>query len=197
MKNIPEVKLIVGLGNPGRDYENTRHNIGFQVVNKIAADVSANWKKWAGIAETAAIGQEHPVILLKPQEYMNNSGLAVRNILDYYHIKTHQILVVFDDFSIPLGTLRLRRSGSAGGHNGLSSIIEHIKTSDFPRLRLGIGPLPAHFDPANFVLAAFNRSEQEDVKLMIERAVETIDKIQNIGFDKTISQISNKAAKKQ
>jgi PTH1 family peptidyl-tRNA hydrolase len=126
---------------------------------------------------------------------MNNSGLAVRNLCDYYRISSQEILVVVDDFAIPLGALRLRERGSAGGHNGLSSIIEHLGTSDFPRLRLGIGPVPPRMDPADYVLGQVRNEEKETVRRMIEEAARTVENALASGLAKAVSQINKQVSK--
>jgi PTH1 family peptidyl-tRNA hydrolase len=182
---MSEIKLIVGLGNPGGQYALTRHNVGFQTVDLLAEDRNAGWKNWGNCAEIAALGVGR--VLVKPQTYMNNSGIAVRQLVDYYRLSVQEVLVVYDDFALPLGTLRLRKSGSAGGHNGLSSIINHLKTSDIPRLRLGIGPLPPHVSTPDFVLSRFSGEDLPSVGEMLRNAVETVDRVWNVGFEKAVS----------
>ena len=188
---MPGIKLIVGLGNPGRDYEHTRHNIGFETLDLLAEKQKAGWRKWSGCASVASPGEWQPLLLAKPQQCMNNSGEAVRRLMDYYHIGSRDILVVLDDFSLPLGTIRLRLSGSSGGHNGLASIIEHIHASDFPRLRLGIGPVPPGSDPADFVLSRFTRAEDAAVAEMTAEAVRVIECAISDGLEKAASRISS------
>lgn len=155
--------VIIGLGNPGKAYERTRHNAGFQALDELARVYgTGEWKtlsKFAGEGMEARIGVV-PVLLLKPHTYMNLSGETVRSVVDFYKLKSdQQLLVVCDDLDLPLGTPRLRRSGSAGTHNGLKSIVEHIGPS-FPRLRLGIGPKPDAVDLASWVVSAFSTEER-------------------------------------
>lgn len=183
-----EIKLIVGLGNPGRKYEKTRHNVGFQTLDRLAEKWQTSWKNWKDLAKIS-VRRESRVILAKPQIYMNNSGEAVKELLDYHKMKLENLLVVVDDFSIPLGSLRLRKSGSAGGHNGLASIIEHAGSSDFSRLRIGIGPLDKGVDPVSFVLSEFLRPEVQQIDKMIDKSVETIDEIYRQGWEKAVSQL--------
>ena len=133
------MKLIVGLGNPGREYVHTRHNAGFEVMDAIADHVSADisQKKFKALIDKVRIGNES-VLLMKPQTYMNNSGEAVRAAMDFYHLTPQDLLVIYDDMDMPVGRLRLRQKGSAGGHNGIKSIIAHIHTQEFDRIRVGI-----------------------------------------------------------
>lgn len=156
--------VIVGLGNPGKAYERTRHNAGFHALDELAkAYGTGDWKetsKFAGEACEARIGVV-PVLLLKPHTFMNLSGEAVRKVVDFYKLDPAQnLLVLCDDIDLPLGTPRLRRSGSAGTHNGLKSIIEHVGEG-FPRLRLGIGSKPEKADLANWVTSAFSEDERK------------------------------------
>lgn len=155
---------IVGLGNPGKAYERTRHNAGFHALDRLAeAYGTGSWKsqpKFSSDVLEARIGIA-PVLLLKPQTFMNLSGEAVRKIVDFYKLNPAQnLLVICDDIDLPLATPRLRRSGSAGTHNGLKSIIEHVGQG-FPRLRLGIGPKPEKVDLANWVVSAFSEEERK------------------------------------
>jgi PTH1 family peptidyl-tRNA hydrolase len=180
-----EIKLIVGLGNPDARYKNTRHNIGFDVIEQVAHDAPALWGETKLGAKALAASLPGGQKLLKPLEYMNNSGLAVRAMADYYRIAPAEILVIVDDFSLLLGVLRLRPSGSAGGHNGLKSIIEHLGTNEFPRLRCGIGPVPPGWDPADFVLSKFTAEESTAVEDMIKRAcAAALDTLRD-GLEKT------------
>jgi PTH1 family peptidyl-tRNA hydrolase len=184
------IKLIVGLGNPGKKYERTRHNAGFRVVDLLAEQAQLSWRKWSEAAETAA--RPDGVLLAKPQSYMNNSGFAVQEIARFHKFEPGEILVVVDDFSIPLGALRLRTGGSAGGHNGLASIISHLATTAFPRLRLGIGPLPEHSNSPDFVLSPFPPEEERKVKSMAEEAAGIIDVLVSQGWDKAASKLAAK-----
>ena len=156
--------VIVGLGNPGKAYEKTRHNAGFHALDELAKHYgTGDWKqapKFGGETLEARVGIV-PVLLLKPHTFMNLSGEAVRKVVDFYKLDPAQnVLVVCDDIDLPLGTPRLRKSGSAGTHNGLKSIIEHVGEG-FPRLRLGIGPKPEKVDLANWVVSAFSEEERK------------------------------------
>ncbi|RKX21056.1 MAG: aminoacyl-tRNA hydrolase [Candidatus Zixiibacteriota bacterium] len=170
-------KLIVGLGNIGRKYKNSRHNIGFDVVDCVAEKLSTKFCIRHNLFDVAEINIDNHlvVVLAKPTTYMNLSGLAVKALLQEYNFDISQLLIVVDDFNLPLGKIRIRKSGSDGGHNGLSSIIEELETENFPRLRLGIGPLPENIEVTDFVLGQFKESEKEEVK-----------KIINVGTEATI-----------
>jgi PTH1 family peptidyl-tRNA hydrolase len=139
---MQKIRLVAGLGNPEIKYETTRHNIGFRVVDGLAQGRKLVWKNWLYQIDICSIDIDGMVFFGKPRKYMNNSGQAIKEFSDYYKITPQEILVVVDDFSIEFGATRLRKSGSDGGHNGLKSIIEFLGTQDFPRLRLGIGPVP-------------------------------------------------------
>jgi PTH1 family peptidyl-tRNA hydrolase len=158
------MKIVAGLGNPGAKYQNSRHNVGFDVVDQIAkTNFAEGWKTaFDSLAAECTIDGER-VLLLKPQTYMNRSGLAVRKAVDFYKTPLADVLVVCDDFSLPLGRLRFRASGSAGGQNGLKDVIHHLGTDEVVRLRLGIDQPPANVDPADFVLSAFRPAERECV----------------------------------
>ncbi|MCB4792807.1 MAG: aminoacyl-tRNA hydrolase [Elusimicrobia bacterium] len=187
---MADIKIIVGLGNPGEKYKKTRHNIGFRVVELLAEKENQKWKEFHAIAELSSFYTDgNKIILVKPVLFMNNSGLAVRQLLEYFNILPSQMLVVVDDFAIPLGKLRLRERGSSGGHNGLESIIEHLATPDFPRLRLGLGPVELNTDPKDFVLGKFTRDENLLVKPMVEEALNVVSNIFKLGFAKAVSKI--------
>jgi PTH1 family peptidyl-tRNA hydrolase len=166
------VRAVVGLGNPGPKYERTRHNIGFLVADHLAAGAAWSTQHNALTARWRRAGEE--VLLVKPQTYMNRSGTAVRSLAAEVGSEPAQILVVFDDFLLDFGRLRLRRGGSDGGHNGLASVLQKLGSDQVPRLRLGVGPVPDEADDIDFVLAPFG--ETEDVDGLVDRggaAVET------------------------
>lgn len=137
---VMEMKLIVGLGNPGKEYEKTRHNAGFRVLDQIAEElhVDMNQKKFKALIAIVRVSGEQ-VMLMKPQTFMNNSGEAVIEAVNFYHIDKKDILVIYDDLDLPVGKIRLREKGSAGGQNGMKNIIQHLHTQDFNRIRVGIG----------------------------------------------------------
>lgn len=156
------MKLIVGLGNPTKEYEGTRHNIGFMAIDALAEEYGIRvdtLKHKAMIGKGMIEGQK--VILAKPVTYMNLSGEAVREITDYYKIPAEDVIVIFDDISLDVGMLRIRRKGSAGGHNGIKSIISHLGTMDFPRIKVGIGAKREGQDLADYVLGRFSKADRE------------------------------------
>ena len=167
----PRIRLVAGLGNPGPEYAQTRHNIGFAVVEQFAANFGSTWEKstkWDAL--TAKCGD---VLLVKPMSFMNRSGGPLLAIAQFYKITTAEILVVLDDFSLPLGRLRIRPDGSPGGHNGLESIITQFGTEKIPRLRVGIGSGPME-DAVDYVLGRFFEEEKPLVRSTVDRAVEAV-----------------------
>ncbi|HEY7417617.1 MAG TPA: aminoacyl-tRNA hydrolase [Ktedonobacteraceae bacterium] len=169
------MKLIVGLGNPGIQYERTRHNVGFRCVDKLAHKLHLTWER-RGLAMIAGgLLDTEKVILVKPLTYMNKSGEAVGELLRWYKLQPEDILVIYDDLDLPLGTIRLRTKGSAGGHNGVENIIHHLHTNQFPRLRIGIGR-PTHHRPETiqYVLSIPPLEERIQLETAEERVVEFI-----------------------
>lgn len=165
------MKLIVGLGNPGRKYEDTRHNVGFMAAAKTAAILAASPSKTkfeGEIAEATAKGEK--IVLLCPQTYMNASGQSVRKAADFYKLETSDILVICDDLNLPSGRLRIRPRGSAGGQNGLKDIIRHLGEETFARLRIGIDRPPDGWTVTDYVLGKFSKPEQETIELATTRA---------------------------
>ena len=176
------MKLIVGLGNPGKDYENTRHNVGFMVMDRLSdvMNVSISTTKFKGeYVKFKYHGED--VILLKPMTYMNNSGESVRQVMDYFKIDVEDLLVVYDDMDMPVGKLRLRQSGSAGGHNGVKSVIAHTNTQNFKRIRVGIDKHP-RIKVVDYVLGRFQKDEQPLIDQGVEDAVKAIETYLNKGF---------------
>ncbi len=170
------MKLVFGLGNPGASYERTRHNIGFQVLDILARRHGATFTthKFRSLAARIRVDGE-TVLLVKPLTYMNASGEAVGPIVRYYKVPLEDVLVVYDDLDLPFGTLRLRAKGGSGGHKGLKSIIQHLGSEDFPRLRVGIGRPPGRMDPADFVLSPFTASEEEVMAVVREEAADAVE----------------------
>ena len=181
--------LIVGLGNPGARYESTRHNCGFMVVEELARRAQAPFKEReseAMIARANLDGQR--VLLVKPQTFMNESGISVAGLRTKYEVAPEEVLVIADELALLFGTIRLRRGGSAGGHNGLKSIIARLGTDQFPRLRLGIGASHPVADAAAYVLSDFPRSEREALSEMIARAADAVEALLTSGIDHAMSQ---------
>ncbi|MFC2064948.1 aminoacyl-tRNA hydrolase [Chloroflexota bacterium] len=170
---MDEKYLIVGLGNPGREYRNNRHNIGFKMIDKFAEvnNVSFSRMQFNSLLTNLWIGNRN-IILAKPQTYMNKSNQAVVSIIKYFKLDLKNLIICNDDLDLPLGTIRIRKSGSSGGQRGINSIIEGLGTKDFPRLRMGIGRPSGHLDAADYVLRDFANDEILQVNDMIERAVD-------------------------
>ncbi len=171
------MKLIAGLGNPDEKYENTRHNVGFMVADKLAETIGAKFNQSMKRAKIASVFYKgEKIIIIKPQTYMNLSGESVAPIADYFRIPKEDILIVVDDVNLSLGKLRMRKSGSAGGHNGLKSVILNLATEEFPRLRIGVGAPAADIngekDMINHVLGRFSRDEEKAVEEMTEKGAE-------------------------
>ena len=164
--------LIVGLGNPGREYTQTRHNAGFLLVDRLAERLETRFRRLQFKALTTdARCCGHKIILAKPQTYMNLSGQAVGALVRFYKVPPERLLVAYDDLDLPLGTVRLRPKGGHGGHKGMRSIIERLGTQEFPRLRLGIGRPPGRMDAAAYVLQPFTPAEMEIMALAFDRGV--------------------------
>lgn len=171
--------IIAGLGNPDRQYEGTRHNVGFDVIDRLADkyNIAVDVKKHRALLGKGVIeGQK--VILAKPQTYMNLSGESIRSLVDYYKIDgEHELLVIYDDINLGVGQLRIREKGSAGGHNGIKNIIAHLGTQVFPRIRVGVGEKPSRYDLANYVLGHFSRAEKELMDEGYDHAVKAVGMI--------------------
>lgn len=167
------MKLIVGLGNPGKKYVGTRHNVGFDTLDRLAKTWSADpaRAKFDALTAECQIGREK-ALLVWPQTYMNRSGLSVGQAVAFFKAPLENLLVICDDFNLPLGALRLRAQGSSGGQNGLKDILRALGTEEWPRLRIGVGPVPERWDPADFVLGRFGSEERDQSDATIQRAAE-------------------------
>ena len=186
--------VIVGLGNPGREYEGTRHNVGFMVVDELAEkyNIRINRRRHKAIEGKGIVGGEN-VVLVKPQTYMNLSGESVRKVIDYYNVdEKSKLIVISDDISLDVGMLRIRKKGSAGGHNGLKNIILHLGHDEFQRVRIGVGEKPSGYDLVDHVLGHFDREESELVEESVSRAVEAIEVIMAKGPDAAMNQFNKK-----
>ena len=165
--------LLIGLGNPGREYQSNRHNFGFMLIDRLAVRLNARGLKVQSKAiVTSGMYQDRKIILAKPQTYMNLSGQAAQGLLNFYKIPMENMLVAHDDLDIPFGTIRIRPKGGPGGQGGMASTIEKLGTKDFPRLRLGIGRPPGRMDPAAFVLQDFSREEMKLISEILDRAAD-------------------------
>jgi PTH1 family peptidyl-tRNA hydrolase len=180
--------LIVGLGNPGAEYEHTRHNLGFMLIDKLAADADAPVKRseCRSLAGNARIEGQR-VVLAKPQTYMNLSGEAVSCLIAKSELNADSLIVISDDLALPFGTIRLRERGSAGGHNGLRSIISALNTDEFIRLRIGIQPPYPLSDTKKFVLSDFSREEKSELEQVLDRAAEALRAAIRDGIAKAMS----------
>ena len=174
MENHPQIRLVAGLGNPGSEYAATRHNIGFMVVDQLAAQFGSTWEKSVPQAREDALSAKcGAVLLIKPMSFMNRSGYPLFAVAQFYKIEPQQILIVLDDLALPLGRLRLRARGGSGGHNGLESIIVQFGTEEIPRLRVGIGQAPRE-GYVDYVLSRFFDEEKPLVRSTIGRAVDAL-----------------------
>lgn len=163
--------MIVGLGNPGAKYAATRHNIGFMVIDELGSTIDGSSRERFQGALLETRRNDELLVLLKPLTFMNNSGISVSQTAKWYKVPPERILIIYDDLDLPFGTIRLRARGSAGGHNGLASVIQHLGTSEVPRLRIGIGR-PTKGSTVNYVLSRFSATEREALPAIIERAVQ-------------------------
>jgi len=167
--------LIAGLGNPGKDYEFTRHNIGFRIADKFAEgfEKKSNYRKFDSLICESSFNDQK-LIILKPQNFMNNSGTSIALCCRFYRSQINSLLVIHDDIDIEFGTIKLKRGGSTGGHKGLESIADSLGNYDFDRLRFGIGRPPGRQDPADYVLEEFKKKEKEEVEAGVQRSVDII-----------------------
>jgi PTH1 family peptidyl-tRNA hydrolase len=175
------MKAIVGLGNPGREYAGTRHNIGFDVIDEVARRWNVRLRPWKSAADVVVVAGRGAV-LVEPQTFMNLSGDAVGKVATFHKLEDADVLVVVDEVQLPLGRIRIRRSGSAGGHNGLKSIVQHIGTG-FPRLRIGVGRGDPKWDLADHVLSRFGRDEREAVAEAVNRAADAVEMFVDEGIE--------------
>ena len=186
--------IIAGLGNPDRQYEGTRHNAGFDVIDRIAEkyNIAVDTKKHrAYIGKGIIDGQK--VILAKPQTYMNLSGESIRSLVDYYNIdEENELLVVYDDISLDVGQLRIRAKGSAGGHNGIKNIIAHLGTQVFPRIKVGVGEKPKGYDLADYVLGHFSKAERERMEEGYDHAVRAAEMIVSGQLSEAMNEFNRK-----
>ena len=186
--------MIVGLGNPGREYEKTRHNVGFRVTDLLAGQLKTKIDRLKFKALTRLVNRNgQKLLLVQPQTYMNVSGAAVSALATYYKVKPERILVIFDDISLPVGRIRIRRDGSAGGHNGIKSIIQSLGTEQFPRVKVGVGAKPhPDYDLADWVLSKFSAQEEKDLAPAMENAAAATLLILEQGIEKAASAYNGK-----
>jgi len=190
----PTIRLIVGLGNPGREYVNTRHNVGFMILDKLASRKGISFqasRKW-----DAEVASHEGVHFCKPMSYMNRSGEPLTAISHFYKVLASEILVVLDDVALPLGKLRIRQGGSAGGHNGLRSIIEQLGTQEVPRLRFGVGAAEGEKTLTDHVLGRFGREETAVLEESVDRAVAAINLARESGIETAMNTYNQKPENK-
>lgn len=181
--------LIVGLGNPEEDYSGTRHNMGFDTINKIGKkyNIKINKKKFNGLYEKANIeGKE--CILLKPQTYMNLSGICVKNFMSFYKIPSENVLLIYDDMDVDIGKIKIRKKGHAGSHNGMKSVIENLQTIEFPRVRVGIGKPQENEDKIKYVIGPISLKAKQELEETTDQACNAVIQILKNGIDYAMNQ---------
>ena len=187
---------MVGLGNPGLKYEFTRHNIGFRIVDNLARDIEIEFKKVKSYYSLISRGMinNHKVILLKPQTFMNLSGRAVSKAVSYYKIPLRDLLIVYDDLNLELGQVRIRKKGSAGGHKGIESIMQYLDSEEIPRLRIGIGnsSVNFNFNYVPYVLSNFDNEERDKIGEVIQLSTDAIKTVIEDGFEKAMRKYNRK-----
>lgn len=182
--------LIVGLGNPGAGYEKTRHNIGFMSLNRMAQRAGIRFrssKQRADVARGTIAGV--PVLLAQPQTFMNDSGDAVQRVASYYRIPPDRVILIYDEIDLPFGKVRIRERGSAGGHRGVQSVIDHLKTTEIPRIRVGIGRGPG--EAKNYVLSEFTASQRQVLPELCDRVADIVEGILSDGITKAMNEYNN------
>ena len=184
--------IIAGLGNPGKQYEHTRHNVGFDTLDKLAEKyhIPIDTQKHKAVCGSGYIeGQK--VILVKPQTYMNLSGESLREIIDFYKLNpAEELIVIYDDISLDVGQLRIRKKGSAGGHNGIKNIIAHLGTQEFPRIKVGVGDKPPRMDLADYVLSRFSKEDREKMEQAFKDAADAVEVMITEGADAAMNRFN-------
>lgn len=190
--------VIVGLGNPGKAYTNTRHNVGFDTIDLLADrnNIKINKIKFKSVYGEGFINGEK-ILLVKPQTYMNNSGETVRDIVNFYKIEPSNVIVIVDDIDIEFGSVRIKKKGSAGSHNGLKSIIYLLGREDFPRIKIGIGKRKENQDLAEFVLSRFSKDERKVIEESILSSAEAVEVMLKSGIDTAMNEFNKKTNKAQ
>ena len=184
---------MVGLGNPGKRYAATRHNVGFALIERMADKWDARLKKRKYKSKAVQVEREQgPVLLVKPWTYMNQSGLAVKSLIQRTGLMLNQVLVVYDDLDIPLGEIRIRKVGGPGTHNGLISIVQEIGSTQFPRIRIGIGPLPSCTEATDFVLSGFSKDQRLALEESLAKAEEAVMLILNRDIEEAMNRFNRK-----
>ena len=190
----PDTYLIIGLGNPGREYRDNRHNVGFMLIDRLIVRLNARGMKLQSKAiVTSAMYEERKLILGKPQTFMNLSGGSVQGLINFYKIPLSNFMIASDDLDIPFGTIRIRAFGGAGGQRGVASTIQRLGTKDFPRIRIGIGRPPGRMDPADYVLQNIPRDEMSTLSDVLNRAADAVLAFVKDGLNKSMNQFNGSA----
>lgn len=186
--------IIIGLGNPGITYANSWHNVGFSLLNLIAKNSQeTKWKNFKAVAEYLKIHiSGKPVFLLKPQKYMNNSGIVVNMFANFYKISPQEMLVCYDDADLDLGVIRIRKKGSAGGHRGMEDIISHLGTNEFARMRIGVGPVPGNMPLENFVLSKIPKSKMKVFDKVLQKSSDAVSVFLNKGICAAMNEFNSR-----
>ncbi len=183
--------IIIGLGNPGREYEMTRHNIGFLAIDRLAERWGVEINKYKFKALLGEYRKPHEkVVLVKPQTFMNLSGNAVRSFIQFYKPQIEQVMVIFDDLDLPFGSIRIRKSGGSSGQKGMKSIIEQLGTEEFPRIRVGIGRPPGKMNSVDFILNKFRKSENNDLELILDKCADAVECFIKDGIETTMNRFN-------
>jgi peptidyl-tRNA hydrolase, PTH1 family len=185
-------KLVAGLGNPGREYENTRHNIGFMVAEEVARRQRVRLRKmfWFPAMQASCNVAGEKVRVLKPLTYMNRSGRAIYGAMKKWRISAGDTLIVYDDVDLEFGAIRVREKGSGGSHNGMKSVLEWLQTKEFPRVRVGIGPKPKEADMVEFVLGRFSEEESLRLEKVVSCAADAVESVFSIGTERTMNRFN-------
>ena len=183
--------VIAGLGNPGREYEGTRHNVGFMTLDALADkyNIDVREKAFKGLIGKGMI-EGNKVILVKPQTYMNLSGECIRQVMDYYKVDPSEFIVIYDDISLVPGGIRIRKKGIAGGHNGIKNIIAHLGTQEFPRIKVGVGDKPPRMDLADYVLSRFSKEDREKMEQAFKDAADAVEVMITEGADAAMNRFN-------
>ncbi len=192
------MRIIIGLGNPTDKYQGTRHNVGWDAITRISDDyrIPLNQKRHKALCGSGYIEGEK-VILAQPLTYMNLSGESVRELVDFYKVDPEDVIIIYDDVSLDVGQLRLRKKGSPGGHNGIKSIISHLGTNEFPRIKVGVGDRPKDWDLADYVLSRFKGEEQAAIREALKETSEACRMIITVGMDAAANQYNKKKESSQ
>ncbi|MDF2951718.1 MAG: Aminoacyl-tRNA hydrolase [Anaerocolumna sp.] len=185
--------IIIGLGNPSREWQATRHNIGFDAITHLSDEynIPLDFKKHKALCGKGYIEGEK-VLLAQPQTFMNRSGESVRELVDFYKVSSNEIIIIYDDISLAVGQLRLRGKGSAGGHNGVKSIISHLGSEEFPRIKVGVGDKPKGWDLADYVLGRFNNEEQPIIREALKKTSDAVKTIIMDGMEAAMNLYNRK-----